>query len=199
MSRPSARRRRIRPASDVYALATLGTSACAVPLRSTVTARSAVLIKQQSQAVPPLLSQRTASAVPPPLAQFIERNLSKAPAERSPDARSLRVSCWLQLRVGLDPGLPARTRRGYAVVVPAINAGSPPVPAVVPVASGNASRLFVLACFVLGASVALGVAAKPARSAKKRHRAARARKLARRERTRPCAASAGSRSAWPRP
>ena len=162
------------PQSDVYALATLMYECVSGSTPFDGDNAIAVLLKQQSQAVPPLHASHASGApCPAPLAQFVERNLSKSPAARSPDARSFaRELLAAAGESGLDPGLSTRTRRGYAVVPQAIASAegaaprSAPVPRAAsslpaPVASSATRRaLFVFACFGLGVTVALGIAAK---------------------------------------
>ena len=153
------------PASDVYALATLGYECLVGSTPFAGDNAVAVLLEQQSRAVPPLL-ERSAGRVPAPLAAFIERNLAKAPSERAADARVFRRDLLsAALDSELTSGLPARTRRGHAVVPVTLTALEPlphaerevPLPRV----NGAARRiLFVLACFILGVGAALGIAAK---------------------------------------
>ena len=164
------------PQSDVYALATLGYECLTGSTPFDGDNAIAVLIKQQSLAVPPLLEQNAGRGTPRPIAELIERNLSKSPATRAADARIFaRELLAAAGDSGLDPGLSMRTRRGYAVPQTVSSASGVRVPpsselAPAPAAHvatsltpwGSASRraLFVVACFILGAGAALGIAAK---------------------------------------
>lgn len=164
------------PQSDVYALATLGYECFSGSTPFDGDNAIAVLLKQQSEAVPPLLGrQLSGPPCPAPLARFIERNLSKLPAARSPDARHFaRELLAAAGESGLDPGLATRTRRGYAVTPPDVSSApsaaergavaplEPPDAArsVAPPSSATRRALFVLACFVLGVAAALGIAAE---------------------------------------
>ncbi len=165
------------PQSDVYALATLGYECLTGVTPFDGDNAIAVLLKQQSEAVPPLLergAQRNAPC-PRPLAEFIERNLAKSPALRAPDARAFaRELLAAASGSGLDLGASARTRRGHAVVPAAVSAASvaneaareaPPrrdaalaASSLPPPGSALRRALFVLACFILGAGAALGIA-----------------------------------------
>jgi serine/threonine-protein kinase len=164
------------PASDVYALATLAYE-CLLG-RAPFDGENAiqVLLQQQSQAVPPLLEQNPRQAIPSALADFIERNLAKAPEARARDARVFARELLNAAReAGADPGLSSRTRRGHAAL-PALSTQSehlanPDLPALaqpstatrpVPLALGGAARraLIVLLCFVIGAGAAIGIAKK---------------------------------------
>src|SRR5450432_3974128 len=162
------------PQSDVYALATLGYECLTGATPFDGDNAIAVLLKQQSQAVPPLLGHNAGRATPRPIAQFIERNLSKSPSLRAANARSFaRELLTAAGDAGLDPGLSMRTRRGYAVPdaigdvasVPRTSSNEPEsvTPRAPPRApSGSATRraLFLLACFVFGVGAALGIAAQ---------------------------------------
>ncbi len=164
------------PQSDVYALATLSYECLSGATPFDGDNAIAVLLKQQSEAVPPLLARHASGApCPAPLARFIEHNLSKSPAARSPDARRFaRELLAAAAESGLDPGLSARTRRGYAVMaatvptapsdaqraLPAPLDTPHAAPSAPPPSSATRRALFVLACFVLGVAAALGIAAK---------------------------------------
>ena len=162
------------PQSDVYAIATIMYECLSGATPFDGDNAIAVLLKQQSQAVPPLLARASSAPCPAPLAHFIERNLSKSPAARSIDARSFaRELLAAAGESGLDPGLSARTRRGYAAVsvpnptthsapqhaAPVLHDSARAAPSLTP-PSATRRALFVFACFVLGAAAALGIAAK---------------------------------------
>jgi serine/threonine protein kinase len=165
------------PQSDVYALATLAYECLSGSTPFNGDSAIAVLLNQQSQTVPPLLDRDAARATPRPVAELIERNLSKLPAARAADARAFGRELLAAARdSGLDPGLSMRTRRGYAVPQSGVgsahsardgSSGAPDLPhAALAETSypspGSATRraLFVLACFILGAGAALGIAAE---------------------------------------
>lgn len=164
------------PQSDVYALATLGYECLTGEAPFDGDNAIAVLLKQQSQAAPPLRERGAGRGTPRPLAELIERNLSKSPAARSADARVFARELLIAAAdSGLDPGLSMRTRRGYAVpraaLTDADHAREPnnePEPqraaltarSVAPSVSATRRALFVIGCFVLGVGAALGIAAK---------------------------------------
>ena len=150
------------PQSDVYALATLGYECLtgATPFDGDNAVQ--ILLKQQSQALPSLLER--SPALPGELAQVLERNLSKDPSARAGDARAFaRELLAAAGEAGLDPDLSSRTRRGHAAVTPPL-ATKPAREGFVPgrvAPSGSARRaLFVLLCFGIGVSAALGIAAQ---------------------------------------
>jgi eukaryotic-like serine/threonine-protein kinase len=163
------------PQSDVYALATLGYECLAGCTPFDGDNAIAVLLKQQNQAVPSLLEHSAGRSTPPPIAALIERNLSKSPTARARDAsvfaRELLAAAGDS---GLDPGLSLRTRRGYAVPhaalasvnLPSETSNTEPqraglaAPSLPTPSSATRRALFVLACFILGAGAALGIAAK---------------------------------------
>lgn len=153
------------PASDVYALATLGYEClCGSPPFDGESAIQ-VLLKQQSAAVPPLTER--APEVPAELARLIEKNLSKSPLDRAPHARQF----FRDLLAAADPSRAntlAQTRSGPTfslsnAAAPALgalptNAPAPvPVPALPPAPSVSPA-LIVLLCFLLGITAALGIA-----------------------------------------
>jgi len=166
------------PASDVYALATLGYEClCGSPPFDGDNAIQ-VLLKQQTAAVPPLL-QRDPN-LPPALVRLLERNLSKSPSDRAQDARQFAREL-LAADSTLESTL-ARTRLGHALstMVSAnvhvkgsdhqLSSLSLPVPGPLPLAEpAHGSRRFshrafaspaliVLLCFLLGITAALGIA-----------------------------------------
>ncbi len=162
------------PASDVYSLATLGYELlCGVTPFEGENAIS-VLLQQQSKPVQALRERAPERAIPDALALLLERNLGKLPAQRAADARIFaRELLAVASESGLDPGWSTRTRHGHAVSLPEappngaaraaeleprlVSARQPPLPA----PSSTARRaLFMLACFVLGAGAALGIATK---------------------------------------
>jgi serine/threonine protein kinase len=160
------------PQSDVYALATLAYECLAGSTPFEGDNAIAVLLKQQSQEVPPLLTRDLARATPRPIATLIERNLSKSPTERAADGRDFaRQLLAAAAECGLDPGLSMRTRRGYAipatVASDARNAQNGARALAPPRVESRPSRAFaarrvliVLSCFIVGAAAALGIAAK---------------------------------------
>jgi serine/threonine-protein kinase len=163
------------PPSDVYALATLAYECLAGKTPFDGDSAIQVLLNQQSAQIPPLFAAPGAPAIPSELAQFIERQLAKAPTERAADARVFaRQLLFAAREAGLDPGLSSRTRRGHAIApVPspaALSAASLPARAVSPATrhaslappapSATRRALFVLLCFALGAGAALGIATK---------------------------------------
>src|SRR6478609_169277 len=100
------------PASDVYALATLGYEClCGSPPFDGDNAIQ-VLLKQQTAAVPPLLQR--APDVPAALAQLIEKNLAKSPHDRAENARQFFRDLLVAAEPTLAPAL-TRTRLGHAV------------------------------------------------------------------------------------
>ena len=169
------------PASDVYALATLSYECLAGTTPFNGDNAIQILLKQQSQAVPPLRAPGDRE-LPSELTRFIERNLAKTASARAPDARVFARELLVAARdAGLDPGLSSRTRRGHSAVLAGTSAApgaSSPVSAAPPLAltptppvqlpqrraalrAGSAQRaLFVLLCFALGAGTALGIATK---------------------------------------
>jgi len=164
------------PASDVYALATLGYEClCGRPPFDGESAVQ-VLLQQQSAPIPPLAER--APQVPVALAQLLEKNLSKSPQARAQGARQF----FRDLLAAADPTLApalARTRSGHALslsnvnVNVNVNVNDPPLPSPPVNANVNApdvpalplsSRrspspaLIVLLCFLLGITAALGIA-----------------------------------------
>ncbi len=174
------------PASDVYALATLGYECLCGATPFEGDNAISVLLQQQSKAVPPLRERAPERAIPSALALFLERNLAKAPAERAQDARLFaRELLAVASDSGVDPGWSARTRRGHAVSVQeapsaprialetrgalrsapdASDAPFLPARSLAPLSQTQSSTarraLFMVACFVLGAGAALGIATK---------------------------------------
>jgi eukaryotic-like serine/threonine-protein kinase len=148
------------PASDVYALATLGYECLSGSTPFDGENAIQVLLKQQAAPVPSLLER--APHVPPALAQLLEQNLSKSPETRAQSARQFAhalLSAANESR--LDP---SQTRRGHFLPNVHLNANAHelPVPANVPVPE-SASRspspvLIILLCFLLGIGAALGIA-----------------------------------------
>jgi eukaryotic-like serine/threonine-protein kinase len=152
------------PASDVYALATLGYEC--LTGRPPFDGENAiqVLLKQQSAPLPPLLER--APNVPPALAQLLEKNLSKSPQARAPNARQF----FRDLLTAADSTLPltlsSRTRRGHSLSLPNVNVNvnvndlplPVPVPALPLKARSPSPALIVLLCFLLGITAALGIA-----------------------------------------
>src|SRR5450432_1758814 len=150
--------------SDVYSLATLYYECLSGSTPFDGDNPIQILLKHQTAPVPRLLGRGSAQDISPELARFIEQNLAKDPAARAPDARVFaRQLAAVTVAEGAgDPGVSSRTRRGYAVEVPAhvepVVAASERVPGPAPGATRRA--LFVLLCFVLGAGAALGIATK---------------------------------------
>lgn len=154
------------PASDVYALATLGYEClCGSPPFDGDSAIQ-VLLKQQSAPVPPL--RERAPSVPAALALLIEKNLSKSPQARARDARYFFRDLLAAAEPSLAPAL-FRTRLGHALPVHAENVSAKVnVPAPSPLAAGPAVRrsstrttspaLIIALCFLLGITAALGIA-----------------------------------------
>jgi serine/threonine protein kinase len=160
------------PASDVYALATLGYEClCGSPPFDGENAIQ-VLLKQQSAPIPALLER--APHLPVALAQLIEKNLAKSPQARAQNARE-----FARALLAADPTLASpltRTRLGHAlalsdvnvndlplsspVPVPVLPSLSDPVNAPVPVLhpKSPSPALIVLFCFLLGITAALGIA-----------------------------------------
>jgi len=156
------------PASDVYALATLGYECLSGSTPFDGENAIQVLLKQQSAALPPLLER--APNVPLALAQLLEQNLSKSPEARAQDARQFaRALLSAANESRLDP---THTRRGHSL--PNVNANvlvsdlrpSPLVPVSVPVPAlplkfkspSPSPVLIILLCFLLGIGAALGIA-----------------------------------------
>jgi len=148
--------------SDVYALATLYYECLSGSTPFDGENPIQILLKHQTAPVPQLLGRGSAKDVPPELARFIEQNLAKDPAARAPDARAFaRQLAAVASAVGAgELGVSSRTRRGYAVEIPART--EPAASASTPQRARGATRraLFVLLCFVLGAGAALGIATK---------------------------------------
>ena len=144
------------PASDVYALATLGYECLTGSTPFDGENAIQILLKQQSEPVPPLASRSAGQSIPSALVEFIERNLDKSPAARAPNARAFSRTL---LETATDLPLTSRTRLGHAVS-PALTNVHVPVPALPLPRPSTATRraLFVLACFVLGVGAALGIA-----------------------------------------
>jgi len=144
------------PASDVYALATLGYECLCG--RSPFDGESAiqVLLKQQSAPIPAL--RERAPNVPLALAELLEKNLSKSPQSRAQNARQFARELQATSETILG-----KTRRGYA-----LSLSNVPVPVPVPVpVSASASALpapslspalIIVLCFLIGISAALGIA-----------------------------------------
>ena len=157
------------PASDVYALATLGYECLTGKPPFDGENAIQVLLKQQSSSVPPLPEHSSGQSIPAALARFIEGNLSKAPEARAPNARQFArdlLSAAQESR--LDPGLASRTRRGHAIS--SATSESTPTPLRVSRSVPGATlqnalaayparpALIILLCFILGAGAALGIA-----------------------------------------
>jgi len=159
------------PASDVYALATLGYEClCGAPPFDGENAIQ-VLLKQQSAPIPSLLER--APNVPPPLAALLEKNLSKSPETRAQTARDFARD--LLSTTDALPALTSRTRLGHALSLSTVNANVP-VPDLsnvnvnvsvndLPSSSSPQTHprsltpaLIILLCFLLGISAALGIA-----------------------------------------
>jgi len=147
------------PASDVYALATLGYECLTGSPPFDGENAIQVLLKQQSARLPPLLER--APNVPVALAQLLETNLSKSPQARAQNARQFLRDLLTAADPTLGPALSSRTRRGYSLSLPNL-----PLPVSVPDSASRApsrSRslspaLIVLLCFLLGITAALGIA-----------------------------------------
>ena len=150
------------PASDVYALATLGYECLSGSTPFDGENAIQVLLKQQSAALPPLLDR--APNIPIALAQLLEQNLSKSPQVRAPNARAFAHALLAAANESrLDPTL---TRRGHSL--PHVNVQPPPknVPepgpepghALVSQPQSPSAALIVLLCFLLGITAALGIA-----------------------------------------
>jgi eukaryotic-like serine/threonine-protein kinase len=165
------------PASDVYALATLGYECLSGTVPFDGENAIQILLKQQSQAVPPLLERSPGRRIPAQLARLLEQNLEKAPEARSANAREFaRALLSAAYEVHEGPGLSLLTRRGHAawsaprstpsvpLPEPPIRPNSPPFASARQVSflSAGAARraLFVLFCFVVGAGAAIGIATK---------------------------------------
>ena len=158
------------PASDVYALATLGYECLSG--RTPFDGENAiqVLLKQQS-APPPALLER-APHVPAALARLLEQNLAKSPQARAQTAREFARALLAAADPNLGPAvsLSSRTRRGHALTnanaLPPVNVPVPvpesltPSPALTPSRSPSLTliALIILLCFLLGISAALGIA-----------------------------------------
>ncbi|HEX3776100.1 MAG TPA: serine/threonine-protein kinase [Polyangiaceae bacterium] len=165
-------------ASDVYALATILYECLAGVPPFDGENPVQILLKQQREAPPPLSSRSAASDVVPELARLVERNLAKDPAARSANARVFarelaRVAqtsgIARELGATHESALSSETRRGHAFS-PRTEASPRELHLAAPRSAGSSAHatapgatrpaLFVLLCFVLGAGVALGVAAK---------------------------------------
>jgi len=139
------------PASDVYALATLGYECLAGSPPFDGESAIQILLKQQSAPIPPLRDR--APAVPAALAEVLERNLAKSPHARAPNARQFFRELLVAADSALAPALTSRTRHGHAL----LNADAlAPVPA--RVHRSLAPALIILLCFLLGIIAALGIA-----------------------------------------
>jgi len=149
------------PASDVYALATLGYECLTGVTPFDGDNAIQILLKQQSAAVPALCSRTALEPIPDDLASLIERNLSKDPGMRDADAQifARQLKAPPEAVATPEQSLAMRTRRGHAVPnEPLANAN----------ANANSSRLpapgrrtlVVLLCFLLGAGTALGIATR---------------------------------------
>ena len=156
------------PASDVYALATLGYECLSGSPPFDGENAIQVLLQQQSAPLPPLLDR--APNVPLALAQLLERNLAKSPQSRAQSAREFFHDL---LAVADSTQAPtSRTRRGHALSIVSVNAlplpSSPSVDVNVPVqlprtsslsrSSSPSPALIILLCFLLGIGAALGIA-----------------------------------------
>lgn len=167
------------PASDVYALATLAYECLTGSTPFDGDNAIQVLLKQQSQPVPALSEGRAGKAIGSELARCIEQNLAKTPDARSPNARAFGEALARATNSG---PFSCETRKGYAnPVLPASPASpapsssratlpkikrtqSPPPPTQHAQPRAPSPRMprwaFICLCFALGASAALGVAAK---------------------------------------
>jgi len=146
------------PASDVYALATIGYEClCGSPPFDGENAIQ-VLLKQQSAAVPPLSDR--APNLPLALTELLEKNLSKSPHDRARDARQFFRDLLAAADSTLAPNL-AHTRLGHTLTLSNV-----PVPVPVPVlpspsrprSRSHSPALIILLCFFLGITAALGIA-----------------------------------------
>jgi len=159
------------PASDVYALATLGYEClCGSPPFDGENAIQ-VLLKQQNAPLPPLLER--APNTPAALARLLERNLAKSPANRAANAREFARALLAATEPPRAPALSAQTHRGHVlptVPVPEnvnvnVNVNdspshllpSSPLPSASPTRSPSPA-LIILLCFLLGITAALGIA-----------------------------------------
>ncbi|HYP98102.1 MAG TPA: serine/threonine-protein kinase [Polyangiaceae bacterium] len=145
------------PASDVYALATLGYECLCGSSPFDGESAIQVLIKQQSAPIPPL-AQR-APDVPAALAQLIEKNLAKSPRDRAENARHFFRDLLVAAEPTLAPAL-TRTRLGHVlsnVPVPVPDLPLPPARAPQK-PRATSPTLIVLLCFLLGITAALGIA-----------------------------------------
>jgi serine/threonine-protein kinase len=147
------------PASDVYALATLGYECLSGSTPFDGENAIQILLKQQSAPIPSLRVR--APQVPSALAELLERNLAKSPEARAQDARQFaRALLSAAAETRLDP---AHTRRGHALSLPSVPVSVPvslptPAPASdLPLKSRSPARVIVL-CFLLGITAALGIA-----------------------------------------
>lgn len=155
--------------SDVYALATLFYECLSGTTPFDGENPVQILLKHQTEAVPPLLRGAGSAGIPESLAEFIERNLAKTAEARAPHARAFaRELLEAAGSAGLDPGLASLTRRGYAVESPqrataegaSAAKGSSAAPARAPARGAIKRAIVVLLCFALGAGAALGIATK---------------------------------------
>ncbi|MEI9951115.1 MAG: serine/threonine-protein kinase [Pseudomonadota bacterium] len=157
------------PASDVYALATLGYECLSGSTPFDGENAIQVLLKQQSAPLPPLLER--APNVPLALAQVLEQNLSKSPQARAQNARQFFRDLLGAADSALPPTLSSRTRRGHSLALTLSNVNVPaparpnanvnvsvPVPALPLKSPAPSPALIILLCFLLGISAALGIA-----------------------------------------
>jgi serine/threonine protein kinase len=151
------------PASDVYALATLGYECLSGSTPFDGENAIQVLLKQQGAPLPALLDR--APHVPAALAQLLEQNLSKSPQARAQTAREFARALLAAADSTLGPALSSRTHRGHALSNVNVNVNDPPLPVNVPVPALSPSRprspspaLIILLCFLLGIMAALAIA-----------------------------------------
>ena len=157
------------PASDVYALATLGYECLSGSTPFDGENAIQVLLKQQSAPVPPLLER--VPNLPVALAQLLEQNLCKSPEGRAQDARQFFRALISAADSTHLPSLTSRTRRGHALPNVNVNVNvnvndlalSRPEPQLDPKPvprspKSPSAALIILLCFLLGISAALGIA-----------------------------------------
>ena len=154
------------PASDVYALATLGYECLCGATPFDGESAIQILIKQQSAPVPPLLER--APTVPAALAALLEKNLSKSPEARAQTARE-----FARDLLAATEASPSRTRLGHGLSNVNVNVNvnvndlprspeGPSLPALAqplsPRSRSLSPALIILVCFLLGIGAALGIA-----------------------------------------
>ena len=159
------------PASDVYALATLGYECLRGHPPFDGESAIQVLLEQQSAPIPALLER--APHVPVALAQFLERNLSKSPQARDQTARDFARELLAVSAPLFSAALSSRTQRGHALstVNPSGNELGLTNANVNVNANANidvrksrspsralSPALIILLCFLFGITAALGIA-----------------------------------------